>query len=38
LIPVYDKISGAVVKMFNSLYLPYPRNDLLILIPLLISI
>ena len=24
--------------MFNSLYLPYPRNDLLILIPLLISI
>ena len=36
-IPVNHKISRAVAKMFNSsLYLPYPRYDLLMHIPLLL--
>jgi len=36
---VNHKIPGAVAKMFNSsLYLPYPRYDLLMHIPLFTSI
>ena len=36
-IPVNHKISRAVAKMFNSsLYLPYPRYDLLMHIPLIL--